>query len=256
MQVVILCGGLGTRLAEETDVRPKPMVEVGGKPLLWHIMKLYSHHGFTDFILCLGYKGDLIREYFLNYHAMHSDVLVHLGENRVEHLDSFHDEAGWTVLLAETGLETHTGGRLRRVAHYLEGDRFLMTYGDGVSNVDLIKLIAFHEVHGKLATVTGVHPLARFGELRVDGDMVREFREKPQLEAGWMNGGFFVLERRALEYITEDTPFERQPLERLAREGQLAVYRHDGYWRAMDTLREKRMLEEEWASGHPAWKVW
>ncbi len=256
MQVVILCGGRGARLAEETEVRPKPMVEVGGKPILWHIMKLYSHHGFTDFILCLGYRGDVIRDYFLNYFTMNSDVRVHLGEQRIEHLGAFHDERQWRVLLAETGADTPTGGRVCRVARYLDGERLMVTYGDGVSDVDVRALVAFHLAQGKLATVTGVRPVTRFGELRVQGDLVTEFREKPQLDEGWVNGGFIVMERGALAYLSEESTLEREPLERLARDGQLAVYRHEGYWRAMDTLREKRQLEEEWASGLAGWKVW
>src|SRR6266571_3297004 len=226
VQAVILCGGLGTRLAEETEIRPKPMVEIGGRPILWHIMKLYSHFGVMDFILCLGYKGDMIRDYFLNYSAMNSDVRVHIGERRVEHLEPFHAEEKWRVLLAETGLATQTGGRIHRAGKYVEGDEFMVTYGDGVADVDL------------------------------RGDLAEEFREKPQLDEGWINGGFFVFRRKALDYIGPDTVLEREPLERLARDGQLAVFRHEGYWRPMDTMRERRALEEEWASGKPPWKVW
>ncbi len=256
MQVLILCGGLGTRLAEETEIRPKPMVEIGAKPILWHIMKLYSHHGFHEFVLCLGYKGDLIRDYFLNYYARNSDVRVRLGDQRVDYLGTFHDEQQWRVLLAETGAATPTGGRVLRASRYLEGDRFMVTYGDGLSNVDIRRLLDFHCGQGKLATVTGIRPVTRFGELRLRGDLVTEFREKPQLDEGWVNGGFFVFERGALGYLRDDSTLEREPLERLARDGELAVYRHEGYWRSMDTLRDKRTLEEEWASGRPAWKVW
>lgn len=256
VQAVILCGGLGTRLAEETEVRPKPMVEIGGKPILWHIMKLYSHYGVTDFILCLGYKGDVIREYFLNYGSMHSDVAVNIGERRVEHLDPFHDEANWRVVLAETGQLTPTGGRLNRIARYVEGEEFMATYGDGVADVNLNELLAFHRKQGKLATVTGVRPATRFGELRLRGDLAYEFREKPQLEEGWINGGFFVYRRDALKYLGPDSILEREPLEQLARDGELAVFRHPGYWRPMDTMRERRALEEEWATGSPPWKVW
>lgn len=256
MQALILCGGRGTRLAEETEVRPKPMVEIGGRPLLWHIMKIYSAHGFSDFILCLGYKGDVIRQYFVDYHVMNSDVRVHVAEQRIEYLGAFHDEDRWTVLLAETGSETPTAARILRASRYIVGDRFMVTYGDGVANVDIRKLLAFHLGHGKLATVTGVRPIARFGELRVEGDRVVEFREKPQTAEGLINGGFFVFERRALEYMRDDAMLEREPLERLARDGQLCVYRHDGFWRAVDTLREKQALEAEWASGAPGWKVW
>jgi glucose-1-phosphate cytidylyltransferase len=255
MQVVILCGGLGTRLSDETEFRPKPMVEVGGRPIIWHIMKLYSHHGFTDFVLCLGYKGDVIRNYFLNYHMMNSDVRVHLGTQRLEALDAFHDEKNWTVTLAETGATTLTAGRIRRVARYLSGDRFMVSYGDCVSDVDVQALLRFHLAQGKLATVTGIRPVNRFGELRVSGDLVTEFREKPQLDEGRVNGGYFVFEREALEYL-DDGSLERTPLEMLATSGQLAVYRHDGYWFPMDTMREKRILEEEWASERAPWKVW
>ena len=256
MQVVILCGGLGTRIAEESEIRPKPMIDIGGRPILWHIMKTYSHFGFTDFILCLGYRGDVIRDYFMNYGTMNSDVRVHIGERRVEHLESFHDERQWRVTLAETGPLTPTGGRIHRIARYLEGDRFLATYGDGVADTDIQLLLEFHLRVGRLATVTGVRPANRFGELRGEGDLVREFREKPQLEEGWVSGGFFVFERRVLDYLDVDSTLERGPLERLASDGQLALYRHQGYWRAMDTLREKRQLEREWTGGSPRWKVW
>jgi glucose-1-phosphate cytidylyltransferase len=231
------------------------MVEIGGKPILWHIMKIYSHHGFTDFILCLGYRGDVIRQYFLNYYLMNSDVRVRLGTNQLEPLEMFHDERAWSVILAETGADTLTAGRLRQAARYVEGDRFMVSYGDGLSNVDIRALLSFHESHGKVATVTGILPVTRFGELRVDGDLVTEFVEKPKLSEGRLNGGFFVFEREAIKYF-DDGPLEREPLMRLARDRQLAVYRHDGYWFAMDTIREKRILEEEWASGRAAWKVW
>jgi len=255
MQVVILCGGLGTRLADETESRPKGMVEIGGKPILWHIMKTYSHYGFTDFILCLGYKGDVIRQYFLNYYLMNSDVRVHLDSERVEHLEAFHDERRWTVTLAETGSLTLTGGRIQRIARYVEGDRFMVTYGDCVSNIDINRLIDFHNAKGRLATVTGIRPVSRFGELLISDDRVVDFLEKPQLGEGRVNGGFFVFERKVLDYLDEGA-LERTPMGRLSREGQLSVYRHDGYWFAMDTIREKRILEEEWSTGHAGWKVW
>jgi glucose-1-phosphate cytidylyltransferase len=198
----------------------------------------------------------MIRDYFLNYSAMNSDVRVHIGERRVEHLEPFHAEEKWRVLLAETGLATQTGGRIHRAGKYVEGDEFMVTYGDGVADVDLKALLEFHRKQGKLATVTGVRPASRFGELHIRGDLAEEFREKPQLDEGWINGGFFVFRRKALDYIGPDTILEREPLERLAREGQLAVFRHEGYWRPMDTMRERRALEEEWASGKPPWKVW
>lgn len=256
MRVVILAGGLGTRLSEETELRPKPMVEIGGRPILWHIMKMYSHYGITDFILCLGYKGDMIRDYFLNYGAMNSDVRIQIGERRVEYLEPFHDETKWSVLLAETGGLTPTGGRLHRIARYIDGDEFLVTYGDGLADIDINALRAFHRAQGKLATVTGVRPAGRFGELTLRGDLVEEFREKPQLQEGWINGGFFVFRKEALRYVGPDSTLEREPLEGLARDKQLAVYRHAGYWRPMDTMRERRALEEEWAGGKPPWKVW
>jgi glucose-1-phosphate cytidylyltransferase len=256
MQVVILCGGLGTRLAEETDVRPKPMVEIGGKPILWHIMKIYSSFGLFDFILCLGYKGDMIRDYFLNYGTMNSDVRVSVGDRKVDYLEPFHDEAKWRVVLAETGPSTPTGGRIHRITRYLDGPEFMVTYGDGLANIDIDALLRFHRSHGKIATVTGVRPAGRFGELTLRGDLVAEFREKPQLHEGWINGGFFVFNKEATSFISPDSVLERQPLERLAADGQLAVYRHEGYWRPMDTMRERRALEEEWANGKPPWKRW
>lgn len=243
-------------MAEETETRPKPMVEIGGKPILWHIMKLYSYYGFTDFVVCLGIKGNVIREYFLNYVAMNSDVRVSLGDGSVERFGAFHDEARWRVLLAETGALTPTGGRIHRVGRYLEGPRFMATYGDGVANVHLGQLLAFHLAQGRLATVTGVRPAARFGELRADGDIVRQFREKPQLDEGWVNGGFFVFERGVLDRLHDDSVLEHEPLAGLASEGSLALYRHQGFWRPMDTQRERRELELEWASGEPGWKVW
>lgn len=255
MRVVILCGGRGTRIADETDARPKPMVEIGGRPILWHIMKLYSVFGFTEFVLALGYRGDAIREYFLNYAMFNSDVRVHLADQRVERLGTGPAEP-WTITLAETGLDTPTAGRVRRVKPYLDGERFMVTYGDGLADLDIGALVAFHLKAGRLATVTGVHPVARFGELRTDGDIVAEFAEKPQTSEGLINGGFFVFETEALQYFDATKMLEREPLERLARDGQLAVYRHGGYWRAMDTLRERQALEEEWASGRAPWKRW
>jgi len=264
VQVVILCGGQGTRLAEETETRPKPMVEIGGKPILWHIMKLYSRYGFHDFVLCLGYKGDVIRDYFMSYVARNSDVRVHLGDQRVENLGTFHDEREWSVLLAETGTDTPTGGRVKRVAQYLDGPRSMVTYGDGLSNVDLGALLDFHVTSGRLMTVTGIRPVTRFGELRVEDGLVTEFREKEPLQEGWVNGGFFVMEHAVVDRLTDSSSLggasardpDNEILEILARERQLAVYTHPGYWRAMDTIREKRILEQEWASGNAPWKVW
>lgn len=256
MKVVILCGGAGTRLSELTDVQPKPMVSIGGRPILWHIMKLYSHYGSDDFVLCLGYRGETIRSYFANYSHMNSDLRVHIGDQRIEVLEPLHDEARWTVTLAETGDDTPTGGRIRRVAKYVGRETFMATYGDGVSNVDIPALVEHHLSRGRLATVTGVRPLARFGELRVEGDRVVEFREKPALRKGSISAGFFVFEPEVFEYLGETSVLEREPLERLAAEGQLTVYQHEGYWHPMDTLRDVRELNEEWRSGRAPWKVW
>ena len=253
MKVAILCGGQGTRLREETEFRPKPMVEIGGRPILWHIMRHYARHGHEDFVLCLGYKGEIIRSWVVNYPAMNSDVRVHIGSQRIEYLDPLSDEQGWKVTLAETGALTPTGGRLLRVKRYLDGGTFLATYGDGVSNVDLKRLVAFHREHGRIATVTGVRPITRFGELHVKDGVARVFREKPQLDEGWVNGGFFVFEPGIFKYLTDDATLEREPLERLASDGQLAVYEHRGFWAAMDTYRETQQLNEEWASGRPGW---
>jgi glucose-1-phosphate cytidylyltransferase len=258
MPVMILCGGMGTRLREETEFLPKPMVEIGGRPILWHIMKGYAAAGFTDFILCLGYKGPKIREYFLHYEAMHCDFTIELGQkDRIEIL-SRHNEAGWRVTLVETGLEAQTGARIARALPHVQTDRFLLTYGDGVADVNIKALVSFHQQHGKLATVTGVRPSSRFGELMAAGDQVTAFSEKPRMHEGLINGGFFVLERRIAEYLSSDTGcvFEREPMERLASEGQLAVYRHDGFWQCMDTYRDQQQLQQLWASGEAAWKTW
>lgn len=257
MKVVILCGGQGTRLRELTEVIPKPMVEVGDRPILWHIMKTYSHYGFKDFVLCLGYKGDVIRNYFLQYDLLNSDFTVELGTKRVTLHNSYHDEHEWRVCLRETGLNAMTGGRLKRIADLIDDDTFMLTYGDGVADVDIDAVLSFHRRMGRIATVTAVRPSARFGELRLDGDLAVSFQEKPQVEAGWINGGFFVFDRRVFDYIDgDDCVLEREPLSRLAAEGQLAVYRHDGYWRCMDTLRDAESLNHEWAAGNPRWAVW
>lgn len=253
MKVAILCGGQGTRLREETEFRPKPMVEVGGRPILWHIMRHYARFGHHDFVLCLGYKGDVIRNWVVNYPAMNSDVTVHVGSQRIEYLDPLAEEKDWTVTLAETGAATPTGGRLVTARKYLAGGAFLATYGDGVSNVDIARLIAFHKEKGKIATVTGVRPITRFGELVVSRGLATGFREKPQLDEGWVNGGFFVFDERIFDYLDLNATFEREPMERLARDGQLAVYEHAGYWTAMDTFRETQQLNDEWASGAPGW---
>jgi len=258
MKAVILAGGLGTRLAEETTVRPKPMVEIGGHPILWHIMKCYALHGFTDFVICLGYKGERIKEYFLNYEAMNSDFTVELGRRESITFHEGHREPGWRVTLVDTGYQTATGARIKRASRYLTDDRFMLTYGDGVSDLDLRRLLAFHDEQGTLATVTGVRPASRFGELLVNGERVRQFSEKPQTHEGLVNGGFFVLERGALDYVTDDPGcvLEREPLERLAAAGQLSVYRHDGFWQCMDTYRDYQLLNQLWDSGGAKWKQW
>ncbi len=253
MKTVILCGGLGTRIREETEFRPKPMIEVGGKPILWHIMKIYSSHGCKDFVLCLGYKGEVIKNYFLEYDLVNSDWTISLGTKKVTHHQVFHDESDWRVTLAETGLDTMTGGRVKRIEKYIDGDCFMMTYGDGLANIDIHDLLRFHREKGKIATITAVRPIARFGELAVDGDLVQVFREKPQIETGWINGGFFVFNKAVFDFLDEDCVLEKEPLERLAREQQLAVYKHTGYWRCMDTYRDLEALSQEWGTGKPGW---
>jgi glucose-1-phosphate cytidylyltransferase len=255
MKVVILAGGLGTRLQEETSARPKPMVEVGGRPILWHIMHLYAAHGLKEFVVALGYKAEMVRSYFLSYHAVARDTTVRLADGSA----TVHGEPreDWTLHLIDTGLETQTGGRLRRLRQWLGNEPFCLTYGDGVSDIDIGRLIAFHEKHGKLATVTAVRPPARFGGLELDGDAVRKFAEKNQTSEGWINGGFFVLQPGVLDYIAGDsTLWEHEPLERLASEGQLRAFRHEGFWQPMDTLRDLRLLESLWSSGSPPWKTW
>ncbi len=256
MKVVILCGGLGTRLREETEYRPKPMVPVGGRPILWHLMKLYARHGHKEFILCLGYKGEVIKDYFRNYLWNTSDVTLKLGRNPQIRYHSNHDEEDWTVTLLETGLETQTGGRLRRALPFVEDDTFLFTYGDGLSDSDINASIAFHREHGAVATMTAVKPSGRFGELAMDGRTITAFREKPEQESGYINGGFMVLDRRVAGYLDDSDTcvFERGPLERLTREGQLRAYCHDGFWQCMDTYREQQMLDQMWRSGNAPWK--
>ena len=255
MKVVILAGGRGTRIAEETAAKPKPMVEIGGKPLLWHICSLYAGHGCKDFLIACGYRGELIKEYFRNAVLHSSDFVIDLRKGDIEVLNP--SRLDWKVGLVDTGLDTMTGGRLKRLAPWLTGETFMATYGDGVGNVDIAALLAFHRKHGKVATVTAVRPPARFGGLKLEQDRVCEFSEKPQTESGWINGGFFVFEPRFLDYLDDDaTVLEREPLERLAREGQLMAYRHEGFWQPMDTLREKELLESLWASGQAPWKTW
>ncbi len=254
MKLILLAGGLGTRISEETVAKPKPMIEIGGKPMLWHIMKIYSAHGINDFVICCGYRGYVIKEYFANYFLHSSDVTIDLCKNSVE---VHHRKAEpWRVTLVDTGDLTQTGGRIKRVAEYIDGD-FCLTYGDGVGDVDITALLAFHRQHGKLATMTAVQPLGRFGALKFDGPVVKEFIEKPMGDGGWINGGFFVLSPKVLDLIEHDgILWESTPLERLAESGELQAYFHKGFWQPMDTLRDKTQLEELWRSGTPPWKVW
>jgi glucose-1-phosphate cytidylyltransferase len=257
VKLVILAGGFGTRISEESTVRPKPMVEIGGKPILWHIMKIYSAHGINDFVIAAGYKGFLIKEYFANYFLHSADITVDLRSNKLETLASAAEP--WSVTIVDTGEETMTGGRLKRVREHVADGTFCMTYGDCVSNVDLSAEIDFHRLNGALATVTAIQPPGRFGALTISPgtDEIAGYLEKPERDSGWVNGGFFVLEPEVLDYIDGDpTVFEREPLERLASDGKLVAYRHTGYWQNMDTLRDRMVLEEQWASGSPPWKIW
>lgn len=255
MKAIILAGGLGTRISEETAARPKPMVEIGGRPVLWHIMKIYSTHGIHDFVICLGYKGYVIKEYFANYFLHMSDVTFDMEHNRMEVHQN--NAEPWRVTLVDTGDQTQTGGRLRRVKEYVGSDEFCFTYGDGVGNVDITKLVAFHRAHGCLATMTAVQPAGRFGALKTERDHVVSFLEKPPGDGGWINGGFFVLSPEVIDFIEGDhTPWEREPMEQLAKRGQLCAYRHHGFWQPMDTLRDKTQLEELWLGNRAPWKIW
>ncbi len=255
MKTIILAGGTGSRLSEETGPRPKPMLEIGEHPILWHIMQIYAFHGFSEFLVALGYKGDVIKDYFLNFYARNADLTVRLGQGENEiHSASPPD---WTVHLVDTGIATQTGGRMRRLSSWIGKETFLMTYGDGVADVDLTSLVAFHRSHGKLATITAVRPPGRFGALVLDSDRVTAFAEKPQVGEGWINGGFFVLEPAVLDLIGGDEMlWELDPLSTLAARGELMAFRHSGFWQPMDTLREKRLLEELWHSGKAPWKCW
>jgi glucose-1-phosphate cytidylyltransferase len=254
MRAIILAGGYGTRLQEETMARPKPMIEVDGRPLLWHVMDIYSSHGIREFVVALGYKGELIREYFSSYYYRRHDFTVRLGTPDIAVVPP--TEEPWIVHLADTGADTATGGRVKRLARHVAGERFLLTYGDGVANIDIAALLDFHQRHGKLATVTAVQPPPRFGTLRLDGDRVASFREKARADEGWINAGFFVLEPEVLDYIDgDDTTFEREPLERLAADGQLVAYRHHGFWQCMDTIHDLRRLEALAKSGPLPWKA-
>lgn len=255
MKAVILAGGFGTRISEESVLKPKPMIEIGGKPILWHIMKIFSAHAIDDFVVCLGYKGYLIKEYFANYALHMSDVTFDMPANR---MTLHHNNAeSWRVTLIDTGENTMTGGRIKRIIRHVSDDHFCLTYGDGVGDIDVSKLIRFHRQHGKLATVTAAQPPGRFGSLRLQGTLVTGFQEKPQGDGGWINGGFFVLSPRVADYIDGDaTTWEMEPMERLARERQMEAYLHHGFWQPMDTLRDKLHLEELWASSRAPWKVW
>ena len=258
MKVVIFAGGLGTRISEETDVRPKPMVEIGGKPILWHIMKLYSQHGFNEFIVCLGYKGYIIKEYFMNYFMHNSDIKIDLENNRMEILGT--NTESFKVTLVETGSKTKTAGRLQQVKKYTGDDDFMLTYGDGVSDIDITELVKFHKKNGKIATVTAVQPEARFGGMQLaEGNLVSEFREKAKEDVQWVNGGFFVLKPDVYKYLQNDMSsvmWEDEPLEKLATDHQLVAYKHKGFWKAMDALRDKIELNQLWESGKAPWKTW
>lgn len=258
MKVVILCGGKGTRLKEETEFKPKPLVNIGSKPILWHIMKTYAHYGFNDFVLCLGYKGNMIKEYFLNYEAMNNDCTIQLGGRNNIEFHNKHMEIGWRVTLADTGEKTQTGARIKRIEKYIDDDLFMVTYGDGVANIDIKKLLSFHKAHKKVGTVTGVHPSSRFGELVIRDKEVIDFTEKPQVKEGMINGGFFVFQKKFLDYlkVDDDCYLEKEPLEYLSAEKKLMVYLHNGFWQSVDTYRELEILNNLWKSPNPPWKVW
>ena len=255
MKVALLAGGLGSRLAEETESKPKPMVDVGGRPILWHIMKFYAHHGFRDFVIALGYKGEQIKKYMVDYAPLAGDLRVNLASGRVEMAHAERED--WDVELVDTGLKTQTGGRIKRLAPLLRDGTFMLSWGDGVSDVDLHELLAFHRSHGRLCTLTAVRPPARFGHLELDGDRIAAFDEKPQTGEGWINGAFFVCEPGIFDYIEGDaTHFELEPLQNLAKDGELMAYRHHGFWQCMDTVREKHLLDRLWQDGEAPWKVW
>jgi glucose-1-phosphate cytidylyltransferase len=255
MQAVILCGGKGTRMREETEFKPKPLVEIGGMPVLWHIMKIYSHYGVTDFILCLGYKGDMIKEYFMNFEWLANDFTLELGKGKGKVTHHAYSMEDWTITFADTGLNTETGGRIKRVEQYIKGDEFYLTYGDGVADIDIQGLHEFHSRHGKMVTVAGIHPPSRFGILDVQDGVARSFREKPVLE-GLINGGFFVCKREFLDYLDEDCVFEQRPLKQVASDGNLAVYHHEGFWQCMDTFKEVEAFNKQWAEGNRPWVLW
>ena len=258
MKAVILCGGIGTRLKEETEYKPKPMVEIGNRPILWHIMKIFAHYGIKDFVLSLGYKGEMIKEYFYNYEILSNDFTIELGNEKAIEVHNINSERNWRVTLADTGDKALKGARLKRVEKYIDDDQFMMTYGDGVADVDIRDLLEFHQGHGKLATVTGINPASRFGELKIKGNQVESFSEKPQNGAGLINGGFFVFNRGIFDYLSnnDSCDLEVGALEQIAREGQLMVYKHRGFWACMDTIRDMEYLNKLWAEGKAFWKVW
>lgn len=256
MRTIILAGGFGTRLSEYTDIKPKPMVEIGGQPILWHIMNIYARYGYNDFIIALGYKGEVIKDYFLNYYSLKSNFTIDLADGRANYLRK--KTVDWKVTLIDTGLNSMTGGRVKRLEKYIDDETFMLTYGDGVANIDIEKLVEFHRGHGKMATISAVHPAARFGELVISKEQnVLSFKEKPQTTQGWINGGFFVLEPEFLDFIEGDsTVLEEEPLERAAKAGELKAYLHDGFWQCMDTVRDRNVLEELWQTGKAKWNVW
>ena len=255
MKVGILAGGLGTRLSEETTIKPKPMVEVGGKPMLWHIMNIYAHYGFKEFVVALGYKGEIIKDYFLNYHYRSRNLTVQLKTGDIESHD--HEGEDWTVHLLDTGTDTNTGGRVKRLAEFIGNESFMMTYGDGVSNIDIPKLLKFHQSQNKLVTITAVRPPARFGQMVIEDHRVVQFKEKPQIGEGWINGGFFVLEPGIQKYIKDDhTAWEFESLEYIAADGQLTAYQHNDFWQSMDTVRDVHLLNKLWQEGKAPWKIW
>ena len=256
VKVVILCGGAGTRLREQTEFMPKPLVQIGDKPILWHIMKIYAHYGFKDFVLCLGYKGEVIKQYFYEYKMLNCDFTINLGNGDIVIADPVHED--WNITLAQTGVDTMTASRVKKIEKYIDGSLFMLTYGDGLSNMNIKELLEFHRSQGKIGTVTGVHPSSRFGELVIENERVVDFLEKPQVQNGLVNGGFFVFDRRFFGYLPDDDScvLEKEPLERLAADGELCVYKHTGFWACMDTQRDFQLLNNIWSSEAPPWKVW
>ena len=256
MKVVILAGGFGTRISEESYLKPKPMIEIGGKPILWHIMKIYSHYGFNEFIICAGYKQEYIKDYFNNFFMRSSDVTFDYSNGGKITIHNTKTEP-WKVTVVDTGFNTMTGGRIKRIKNYVDDDSFMLTYGDGVSDIQIDELVKFHKKHGKIATISAVHPAGRFGMMDVSGDVVKSFREKKQSDVGWINGGFMVLDPRVFDYLDGDeTVFEKEPLEKLSQDGELIAFKHNGFWQCMDTMRDKEDLEKQWNSGMAKWKIW